>query len=455
MGPAALVEQPLEIDDTSPNIVLIMADDLGWTDLSCMGSGFYETPHIDQLAQRGVTLQAFYVCQNCAPTRAAMMSGQYAPRTGVYSVGTLARGKAENRKLVPPENITELPLEKRTFAEALQDAGYVTGMFGKWHLGTRADYHPAQRGFDEALVSNGRHFKIRTNPARDIDPEVYLADYLTDQAVDFIERHKEERFFLYVPHFAVHTPIQAKEELIARYRDKEPIGGHKNPTYAAMIQSVDESVERIVAALETNGLSDNTLVIFMSDNGGLGGYQIPGTDQTKGITDNAPLRGGKGTLYEGGTRVPFIAVWPGQIPADSETDVPGVHVDLFPTMLELAGATWSEDYHLDGESLVPLLKEPTGQFEHGPIYYHFPGYLEAYIPEAVWRTTPVSTIRDGDFKLLEFFEDDRIELYNIREDISESNDLAKEMPDKVEELHRKLVAWREETAALMPTPKEE
>jgi arylsulfatase A-like enzyme len=328
-------------------------------------------------------------------------------------------------------------------------------MFGKWHLGTNGPYHPAQRGFDEALVSNGRHFKIRTNPARDVDPTVYLADYLTDQAVGFIERHAEERFFLYVPHFAVHTPIQAKEDLIARYRAKEPVGGHNNPVYAAMIHSVDESVGRIVAALDDAGISDKTLVIFMSDNGGLGGYQIPGTDRTKGITDNAPLRGGKGTLYEGGTRVPFIATWPAAIPAGTKAESPAVHVDLFPTLVELAGGTPNDEYPLDGESLVRLLKEPNASFAHGPIYYHFPGYLESYIPEATWRTTPVSTIRVGDYKLLEFLEDDRIELYNIRTDISESQDLADSMPDKVAELHRTLKAWRESTGARMPSFKED
>lgn len=441
------------LSDERPNFVIVLADDLGWTDLGCQGSEYYETPHIDRLADEGLTLSSFYVCQNCAPTRAALMSGQYAPRTGVYTVGSFDRGKAQNRGMNTPPNLTQLPLDKITFAQLLQSEGYVTGMFGKWHLGTDEEHHPAQRGFTEAIVSNGRHFKIRTNPSVEVDPATYMADFVTDRAVDFIERHQDEHFLLYVPHFAVHTPIQAKEELITRYREKDPVGGHNNPTYAAMIHSVDESVGRIVEALEAAGIRDNTMVIFMSDNGGLGGYNIPGTDRRKGITDNTPLRGGKGNLYEGGVRVPWIASWPDAIPAGSSSDQPAVHVDLYPTLLELANVDPPADYPLDGTSIAALLKNPDAGIEHGPIYWHFPGYLESYIPEDTWRTTPVSTIRDGDFKLLEFFEDNRIELYNLKEDIGETNNLAQEMPEKTKELHDRLKQWREETNALMATHK--
>ncbi len=436
-----------------PNIVLIVADDLGWTDLSCRGSRFYETPNIDQLAADGITLTSFNVCQNCAPTRAALMSGQYAARTGVYTVGSFKRGKAKDRKMVPPENRRELPLEKVTLAESLQKAGYETAMFGKWHLGNDESHHPAARGFDQAIVSNGRHFKIRTNPEQDVPPETYLADYLSDKAVEFIEQPHEKPFFLYLPHFAVHTPIQAKEELIEKYREKPTVGGHKNPTYAAMIHSVDESVGRVRAALTARDLAENTVVIFMSDNGGLGGYRIPGTDKTKGITDNAPLHGGKGTLYEGGVRVPWIAAWPNHIPAGSESGQPAIHVDLYPTFLALAQQPAPEDYPLDGVSLLPLLLDPDQSFEHGPIYHHFPGYLESYIPEAIWRTTPVSTIRDGDYKLMEFFEDGRVELYNLQDDLSETNNLIDDQPETANRLHDQLKRWRKELNVLMPEAK--
>lgn len=438
-----------------PNIVLIMADDLGWTDLGCMGSEYYRTPNIDRLAEDGLTMRSFYVCQNCAPTRAALISGQYATRTGVYTVGSFNRGKAKDRRMVPPENLTKLPLDKLTIAKALQAAGYTTGMFGKWHLGTDAGYHPQRRGFDEAIVSNGRHFRIKTNPEQNVDPDVYLADYLTDQAVDFIERHSDHPFFLYVPHFAVHTPIQAKEELIQIYEDVRPVGGHNNATYAAMIHSVDESVGRIRKAIEEAGIAGQTLIIFMSDNGGLGGYRVPGTNQTKGITDNAPLRGGKGKLYEGGVRVPWIACWPGTIESSSKSDVPAAHVDLFPTFLELAQTSISPEYSLDGQSLVSLIKHPELPFDHGPIYWHFPGYLQSYIKEDIWRTTPVSTIRHGDYKLLEFFEDDRLELYNLKEDLGETRDIAADQPEKVQELHGLLKTWRQSTGALMATRKSE
>ncbi len=437
-----------------PNIILILADDLGWTDVACMGSGFYETPNVDRLAADGVTLKSFYVCQNCAPTRAALISGQYAPRTGIYSVGTLARGQNRDRKMVPPENQTQLPLEKITLPQALHDAGYVTGMFGKWHLGNDKEHHPSARGFDEAVQSNGRHFNFQTNPhVRDAKPGEYLADFLTDLAVDFIGRHREERFFLYVPHFAVHSPIQAKEELIERYRDRPPVGGHYHATYAAMIQSVDESVGRIVAAVDEAGIGEETLIIFASDNGGVGGYRVPGTDETKGTTDNAPLRGGKGMLYEGGVRVPFIARWTGTIPAGTSTAQPAVHVDLYPTFLELAGAERPADYVLDGESIAAVLTAPTESIDHGPIYWHFPGYLESYIKEDIWRTTPVSVIRDGDWKLLEFFEDGRLELYNLAEDLSETNDVGDANPEIVNRLHAQLQEWRDATGALIPTRK--
>ena len=366
-----------------PNMVFIMADDLGWSNLGCTGSAYYESPHIDRLARQGVTFTSYYVCQNCAPTRAALMSGQYAPRTGVYTVGSFRRGKDAQRKMVTPENRTRLPLDKITIAQRLARAGYVTGMFGKWHLGRGPQYHPATRGFDEVIVTSGRHFGFKTDPLVPTRADEYLADFLTDRAVDFIERHKGRPFFLYLPHFAVHSPIVAKEPTIAKYRRKPPAGGHNDPVYAAMIESMDQSGGRIFDKLDELGLSVNTLVIFCSDNGGVDGYQVPGTNRTNGRTDNAPLRGGKGTLYDGGVRVPFIARWPAVIPPGGRCDQPAAHVDVFPTLLKLAGASNSTDHVLDEVSLTTLFRAPSAGREREAIYWHFPGYLESYIPEVV------------------------------------------------------------------------
>lgn len=435
-----------------PNIVFILADDLGYTDVACFGSKYYETPNIDRMATQGIKFTDGYTCgPNCQPTRAAMMSGQYGPRTGVYTVGSIERFNWRSRTLRPVDNVQQLPLEKVTLAQSMKAAGYATGMFGKWHLGQQGKYHPSQRGFDEAIVSMGQHFNFETTPKVDYPPGIYLADFLTNKAVDFIRRHKDEPFFLYLPHFAVHAPHDAKKELIAKFQSKAPVGGHRDPTYAAMIASVDESVGRVLALLDELKLAENTLVIFSSDNGGVGGYARAGVKQANGITDNAPLRGGKGMLYEGGIRVPYIFRWPGKIPPGTVCNQPINSVDLYPTFLELAGGKPPEHYPLDGVSYVSLLTSGgKGTLNRKALYWHFPGYLGGG-PNS-WRTTPAGAIHAGNWKLQEFFEDGRLELYNLRDDIGESNNLATKMPDKVKELHGQLVAWRQEIKAPMPTP---
>lgn len=433
-----------------PNIVVILADDLGYTDLACYGSGYYETPHVDRLAAEGVRLTSGYTCgPNCQPTRAALLSGQYGPRTGVYTVGGIDRFDWRSRPLRPVDNVTKLPLDKITIAQTLKKAGYATGMFGKWHLGNDGDHHPSKRGFDEAVVSEGKHFDFNTNPPTDVPDGAYLADFLTEKAEDFIRRHRAESFFLYLPHFGVHSPYQAKPELTERFQDKPAAGGHDDPTYAAMIASVDESVGRIVALLDELSLSQNTVVIFASDNGGVGGYESEGIAGGS-VTDNAPLRGGKGMLYEGGIRVPYIVRWPGKI-GPAVSNAPINSVDLYPTLLEIAGVAAPDGYVLDGESWLSQVVHPESeQPRKAPLYWHFPGYLGA--GKGTWRTTPVGAIRDGDWKLIESFEDGRLELYDLKSDLGERQNLADKEPARVKELQAKLAAWRSEVGAELPTP---
>ncbi|HOC57970.1 MAG TPA: sulfatase [Verrucomicrobiota bacterium] len=437
--------------DRPPNIVFILADDLGYTDIACYGSKYYETPNIDRMAASGIRFTSGYTCgPNCAPTRAALMSGQYAPRTGVYTVGSIERFDWRSRPLRPVDNVTKLPLTKVTVAQSLKKAGYATGMFGKWHLGDDGPHHPSQRGFDEAIVSAGAHFNFVTHPPVEYPKGTYLADFLTDKALDFIRRHKAGPFFLYLPHYAVHSPHDAKDNLTAKFKSKPPVGGHNNATYAAMIASVDESVGRVLALLDELKIAGNTLVIFSSDNGGVGGYAREGIKASGGITDNAPLRGGKGMLYEGGVRVPYVFRWPGKIPGGATCDQPINSVDLYPTLLEVAGAQPPPNYPLDGISYFKALtsagKAPLGR---EAIFWHFPGYLGA--GAGSWRTTPGGAIRSGEWKLQEYFEAGRIELYNLREDIGQTNNLAAKLPDKAKELHARLAAWREAIKAPMPT----
>jgi arylsulfatase A-like enzyme len=440
---------------SKPNLVFILADDLGYTDVACFGSKYYQTPNIDRLASEGIRFTSGQTCgPNCQPTRAALMSGQYMPRTGVYTVGSIDRFDWRSRPLRPVDNVTKLPLDKITIAQSLKKAGYATAMFGKWHLGDDTEHHPGKRGFDEAIVSAGQHFDFATDPPVEYPKGTYLADFLTDKAEAFIRKHKEGPFFLYLPHFGVHAPHQAKPDLIEKFKGKPAAGGHHDPAYAAMIYSVDESVGRITKLLDELKLADNTVVIFCSDNGGVGGYAREGIRKENSITDNAPLRGGKGMLYEGGIRVPYIVRWPGKIPKGTQCAEPINSVDLYPTLLELAGAEPPANYPLDGASYVKLLTSGgKARLGREAIYWHFPGYLGA--GQDAWRTKPAGAIRAGDWKLIEFFEDKHVELYNLANDLSETNNLAEKLPDKAKELHAKLVAWRTALQAPMPTPNTE
>ncbi|MHC4624870.1 MAG: sulfatase [Planctomycetota bacterium] len=413
-----------------PNFVFIFIDDMGWKDLGYMGSRYYETPNIDKLAGQGVVFTSAYANgPNCAPSRACLMSGQYTPRHGVYTVGNPERGKARLRKLIPIENKTTLDPKVVTIAEALKAAGYVTASIGKWHLGSSAETGPEGQGFDVNIAGyragmTRRHFSPYNLESLTDGPEgEYLTDRLTDEAIKFIEANKIRPFFLYLSHYAVHTPLEAKEAMIDKYRNKTPHGGQNNPTFAAMVESVDQSVGRVMKRLDELGLRDNTVVFFFSDNGGI-----------FGITSAAPLRGGKGTLYEGGIREPMIVRWPGKVKGGSVCNVPVIGIDFYPTMLQMAGAPKPTGHILDGESIVPLLKgERT--LKRDAIFWHFPAYLQRnYGWKETWRATPAGVVRQGDWKLIEYFEDGRLELYNLKDDIGEKNNLAQHKPDKTRQL---------------------
>lgn len=437
-----------------PNIVFVLIDDMGWRDLGCYGSKYYETPNIDRLAAESMVFSDAYTCgPNCAPTRASLMSGQYTPRHGIFTVDSSERGPKNLRKLIPQENKTVLDAGIVTIAEAIKPAGYVSAGMGKWHLGNDPGHGPIGQGFDVNVggfqAGHPRsYFSPYKNPElKDGPGGEYLTDRLTDEALKFIEANRNKPFFLYLPHYAVHTPLQAKNEMVGKYKAKEPSNGQGNPTYAAMIESTDQGVGRIVAKLDELGLTDNTIVIFSSDNGGVGGYKTLGI-QGGEITSNAPLKGGKGMLYEGGIRVPLFVRWPGVVKPGSRCDEPVITVDFYPTLLEMAGAERPAGHVLDGQSVVPMLKGDAA-LDRDAIFWHFPAYLQG--GGGTWRTTPAGAVRKDQWKLIEFFEDGRLELYNLVRDIGEKEDLAEKMPEKTKELHDLLKNWRRSVNAKVPT----
>lgn len=443
--------------DSAPartNIVLIVADDLGWSDLGVQGSGFYETPHIDALARSGMRFTAAYSNgPNCAPTRASLMSGQYSPRHGIFTVRDPLRGALSERRLVPPENAITLDPSQITLAEVLERAGYTTGHFGKWHLGDPGTAGPEEQGFDVNVGGSlAGHPRTYFSPydmeaIEDGPPREYLTDRLTAEAVRFIETHRDDPFFVYLPYYAVHTPIEAKKTVAARFAGKTPWHGQSNADYAAMIHSLDAGVGRILQALDRLDLAENTLVVFTSDNGGLGGYASSGT-QNRSVTDNYPLKGGKGQLYEGGIRIPLIVRWPGVTDPGSTSDVPTLSIDLYPTLIEAAGVPLPTDQVLDGASLVPVLHR-SGPLHRDAIFWFFPAYLQA---RDGLRTAPAAAVRSGRHKLIWFFEDDRLELYDLQDDEGERRNLASIRPDTADRLQRVLRSWIASMDAPMPSP---
>ena len=421
-----------------PNVIFILVDDLGQTDLGCYGSKFYETPNIDRLAGQGMKFTSAYsACTVCSPTRASFLTGQYPAR--LHLTDWIAGHERPFAKLAVPDWKQFLPAEEMNIAKAFKSAGYATVSIGKWHLGP-SNCFPDKVGFDQNLGGYDRgqppsYFAPYKIPTLAEGPRgEFLTDRESAEAVKFIGAHRDERFFLYLPHYAVHTPIQAKTNVTAKYRGKIERGGAQtNAAYAALVESVDDSVGRILATLDELKLSENTLVIFTSDNGGL----LP-------MTGNLGLRAGKGSAYEGGVRVPLLARWPGVIKPGVTSDVPVMSIDFYPTLLELAGLTDAPGHILDGQSLAPLLKQ-TGTLRRDTLYWHYPHYHPG-------GATPYSAMREGKLKLVEFAETDRAELYDLSRDPGEQTNLAEEKTEVVKSLRKKLNKWRESVGAQMATP---
>jgi len=428
-----------------PNIVVILIDDYGWRDLGCYGSTFYETPNLDRFAAEGVRFTNGYAaCPVCSPTRASVLTGQYPVRSGVTD-WIAGRRQWPTAKALCPRTKTELALEHTTLAEALKASGYISASIGKWHLGGEGS-SPLEQGF--ALNAGGTAagsprawwppYNITTLTDPEPEKNEYLAQYLTRRAEAFIERNKDRPFFLYLPHFSVHIPLGAPDALVEKYKRKVAAGATQgDPVYGAMVEAMDDAVGRLMRKLDSLGLVENTLVFFLADNGGL---RYEGASK-RHVTDNAPLRAGKGHLYEGGIRVPYMVRWKGNI-APAVSDAPVCSTDIFPTALAATGVAAPPD--LDGVNLLPLLTKRQAP-KRDALYWHYPHYSNQ-------GGVPGGVIREGDWKLIEFYEDNRIELYNLKRDPSERTNLARREASRARSLQSKLARWRSVRAAIMPTP---
>jgi len=452
-----------------PNIVFILLDDLGWRDLSYYGSTFYETPHLDQLAADGLSFSDAYAsCPVCSPTRASILTGKYPATVGVTQwIGGHAVGK-----LCDVPYFHHLPLQEISLATALREGGYQTWHVGKWHLGSALTW-PEQHGFDVNIGGcqlghpHSGYFSPWGIPTLKDGPEgEYLTDHLTDESIRLVrERDPDKPFFLNLWHYAVHTPIQAPSELVEKYEDKARRMGldqvqaieegdffpvqHKrhlriqhrriqsDTVYAAMIENLDTNIGRLLSALREEGLEDETLVIFTSDNGGL-------ATSESSPTCNAPLTEGKGWMYEGGTREPLIVRWPGRIQAGTRCTIPVTSPDFYPTLLEATGLPLRPEQHCDGVSLLPLL-EGAGGLEREAIYWHYPHYSNQ-------GGTPGCSVRAGEWKLIEFFEDGHLELYHLEDDLGEDHNLAEAQPEITHRLKALLDAWKDSVEAQIPKP---
>lgn len=429
-----------------PNIVLINIDDYGWADMGSNGSKYYETPNIDKLKAAGVWFSEAYAgAPNSAPSRACMLTGMYTPRHGMFTVGDSERGKATTRRLVPIGNKRILEDGIQILSQVLKDAGYQTSHIGKWHVTN----DPTKNGMDINIAgSHAGHPATYFSPYRnknlkDSEKGEFLMDRLGNEAVNYVQNaSKEKPFFLYYAPYEVHTPLQAEPHLIDKYKNKKGTKAHNNPVYAAMVEAMDRNVGKVLAEIKALGIENNTLIVFTSDNGGV--YNI---------SKQWPLRAGKGSFYEGGIRVPMIVYQKGKYEQREIKHIPVAQLDLFPTFLELADIS-TKELTLDGKSLVPLLNRKDKAYIERPLFWHFPAYLEqgnAETHDPIFRSTPASVVRKGDWKLIQYYETDAFELFNLRTDISEKKDLSKVEISKTEELKSILSEWKEQVKAPIPT----
>ncbi len=437
----------------TPNIIFILVDDLGWSDLACYGNKFHETPHIDSLAKQGVRFtNAYATSPACSPSRASILTGKYPVSLNLTDriPWRQALSHSQNEVLKPPAYKQELPLDEVTIAEKLNPYGYATASIGKWHLGAK-DFYPTSQGFDLNIAGNHTgmppsYFYPYENSNRKI-PDVwkggqqgeYLTDRLTSEAIDFIEHNKNSPFFLYLPYYSVHIKLEAKQELIEKYQQKaqqHPELKQTNPVYAAMIETLDKNIGRLTKTLQKNDLMNNTVIFFTSDNGGLTVKEGPNTP----ATTNAPLRAGKGYLYEGGIRVPLIVAWKNEIKSGALSKEIVSGVDFFPTIMDIVDIPSDS---IDGLSISPLLKQ-NAAIKRKAIYWHYPHYSNQ-------GGKPGSAVRSGKYKLIEFFEDERLELYNLENDKSEQINLIDSLPETGKKLYELLEQWRQKRSAKMPT----
>ena len=428
-----------------PNVIYLNADDLGVMDVGFMGSKLYHTPNLDRLAKESMVFTDGYApAANCAPSRAACFSGQWASRTGVYTVGTSERGDAKDRMLIPTPNRMHLKDEVITIAEEFKKAGYRTAQLGKWHLGE----DPTTQGIDINVGGNTRgappsYFSPYKNPNLKDGPKgEYLTDRLTDEAITILEKFKDDPFFMYFPFYSIHTPLQGRPDLKKKYKNNKEV----HADYAAMIECLDENVGRLMAALDELGLRENTMVLFSSDNGGI-----------RKLSKQDPWRAGKGSYYEGGIRVPITIRWPGVVEAGSTCSVPVTGLDFYPTFLDAIGASPSTGKVLDGRSILSLLTGKGSFPKDRTLYWHFPVYLQNYAGEedqsrdAKFRTRPGTVLRKGKWKLHEYFEDGALLLFDLEKDPGETHNLAAEKPKKLEALKADMYAWRKRTDSPVPT----